>query len=104
MASSRGVDHASGVPSPVAVAAWVVLGRAPIERIPWWVAEWLADGCDGSALRELAGLNGRDPRAVNDLLPSALAEMGVALPGSRAAAAVGSGVANGWVAGTVPVA
>jgi len=81
------MDHGSGTPSPTVVAAWVALGRAPAERVPWWAAEWLADGCDGSALRELAGLNGRDPRAVNDLLPSALAEMGVALPTSAAAAA-----------------
>jgi hypothetical protein len=43
-----------------------------MERIPWWAAQWLVDGRDGAALRELAGLDGRDVRAVRDLLPAVL--------------------------------
>lgn len=48
----------------------------------------MADGHDGEALRGMAGLNGRDARALRDLLPAVLAEMGVApLPGTIEAAA-----------------
>lgn len=74
-------------PPPGTLAAWFVLGVAPAENVPWWAAQWLADGYDGPALRELAGLNGRDPHEVNDLLPAALAEMGVRMPSSAVAAA-----------------
>ena len=74
------------VPSPRAVAVWFVLEMLATERMPWWAAQWLADGYDGDALRELAGLNGKDPRAVRDLLPAALSEMGVELPPTLAAA------------------
>jgi hypothetical protein len=66
--------HADRTPSPVTAAALFVLGAIRIERVPWWAAQWLADGHDGEALRELAGLDGRDPHAVTDLIPSALAE------------------------------
>jgi hypothetical protein len=75
------------VPSPELVAAWFVLGQAVLERAPWWAAHWLAAGQDGEALRELAGLNGRDVRAVRDLLQGALAEMSVDLPTASVAAA-----------------
>ncbi|WP_412538711.1 hypothetical protein R8Z50_23005 [Longispora sp. K20-0274] len=75
-------------PTPTAVAAWLVLDTMPVENVPWWAAAWLADGYDGQALRELAGLNGRDPHAVRDLLPAALAEIGVALPATDLAAAI----------------
>lgn len=72
-------------PSPHDVAAHFVLGRVSA-RIPWWAAQWLAAGHDGEALREMAGLNGRDTRALHDLLPAVLAEMGVdSLPESLAA-------------------
>lgn len=54
-----------------------MLGRVSA-RTPWWVAQWLTDGHDGEALREMAGLNGRDTRALAELLPTVLAEMGVA--------------------------
>jgi len=75
------------VPSPHAVAVWLVLETLAVERTPWWAAQWLADGHDGHALRELAGLNGKDSHAVRDLLPTALAEMGVeTLPTCLAAA------------------
>ncbi|MFI7298881.1 hypothetical protein [Streptomyces sp. NPDC050121] len=48
-----------------------------------WAAQWLTDGRDSEALREMAGLNGRDTRALADLLPTVLAEMGVdPLPGT----------------------
>ncbi|GAA1994366.1 hypothetical protein [Catenulispora subtropica] len=75
------------VPPPDALAARFVLGIAPTENVPWWAAQWLADGYDGPALRELAGLTGRDPHEVNDLLPAALAEMGIRMPPSAVAAA-----------------
>jgi len=79
--------HNTPAPPPDALAARFVLGIAPTENVPWWAAQWLADGFDGPALRELAGLNGRDSHEVNDLLPDALAEMGVAMPSSAVAAA-----------------
>lgn len=70
------------VPSPHNVAARFVLGRVSV-RTPWWAAQWLTDGHDSEALREMAGLNGRDTRALADLLPTVLAEMGVdPLPGT----------------------
>lgn len=50
-------------PSPHTVAVWRVLEMLAVERTPWWAAQWLADGHDGEALRELAGLNGKDSRA-----------------------------------------
>ncbi|GIH19679.1 hypothetical protein [Rugosimonospora africana] len=87
MSANRGVP-AEAVPSPELVAAWFVLGQAGLERVPWWAAHWLIAGRDGQALRELAGLNGRDVHEVRDLLPAALAEMSVALPPTTVAAAV----------------
>lgn len=78
------------VPSPGAVAVWLVLEMLAVERTPWWAAQRLADGHDGEALRELAGLNGKDSRVVRDLLPTALAEMGVELPPTYLAAATES--------------
>lgn len=75
-------------PSPHAVAVWLVLGMLATERTPWWAAQWLADGHDGEALRELAGLNGKDTHAARDLLPAALAEMGVELPLTHVAAVI----------------
>ncbi|SEL98284.1 hypothetical protein [Streptacidiphilus jiangxiensis] len=72
-------------PAPYVVAAHFVLGRVSA-RTPWWAAQWLAAGHDGEALREMAGLNGRDTRALHDLVPAVLAEMGVgALPEPLAA-------------------
>jgi hypothetical protein len=78
------------VPSPRAVAVWLALDVLTVERAPWWAAQWLADGHDGQALQELAGLDGKDSRAVRDLLPEALAEMGVELPPTYLAAATES--------------
>ncbi|MBS2550377.1 hypothetical protein KGQ19_26250 [Catenulispora sp. NL8] len=74
-------------PTPNIVGAWFVLGAAASERVPWWAGQWLAEGHDGPTLRELAGLNGRDPHAVTDLLPAALAELGVSMPTTVTAAA-----------------
>lgn len=67
-------------PTPRLVAAWLQVGHLPTERVPHWAAQWLADGCDGPSLRALAGLHGDDPHDVRDLLPQALAEVGVTLP------------------------
>ena len=60
----------------------------PTEQIPRWAAFWLADGHDGAAPIELAGLHGDDPREVRDLLPAALADCGVAVPTADSAAAM----------------
>ncbi|WP_198543358.1 hypothetical protein [Pseudofrankia sp. BMG5.36] len=57
-------------------------------RTPWWAAQWLADGQDGEALREMAALNSRDVWDIRDLLPAVLAELGAdPLPGTVEAAA-----------------
>ncbi|WP_460649130.1 hypothetical protein [Kribbella endophytica] len=66
-------------PTPRLVAAWVVLGVVPTEQMPMWAAEWIVQGYDGEALAELAGLSGRDPGEVRDLLPAALGEVGAEL-------------------------
>ncbi|MFU8873281.1 hypothetical protein [Micromonospora sp. SL4-19] len=58
-----------------------------MDTVPWYAAAWLVDGHDSQTLRELAGLSGRDPHAVRDLLPAALAEIGIALPTTDLAAA-----------------
>lgn len=79
--------HDQRTPTPITVAAWFILGVAPTEDVPWWAAQWLADGHDSPALQELAGLNGRDSHTVNDLIPAALAELGIALPSATVAAA-----------------
>jgi hypothetical protein len=81
------MDAVDSVLSPAVAAALVVLGTIRIERVPWWAAQWLADGHDGEALRELAGLDGQDPHAVTDLIPSALAEAGASLPSGPVAVA-----------------
>lgn len=74
-------DDAGGlIPSPRLVAAWFVVGGLATERVPMWAAHWLADGHDGPALRELAGLDGADPREVRALIPAVLAETGEPLP------------------------
>ena len=75
-------------PSPVLVAAWLVNGRIPIERVPWSAAEMLASGHDGLVLRELAGLGANDPHAIRDLLTDALAEQGIGLPANDLADAI----------------
>jgi hypothetical protein len=65
----------------------MVLGMLDIDRVPWWAAQWLVDGHDGQALRELAGLGSHDS-FVHDLLPAALAETGVELPPDDVASAM----------------
>lgn len=87
MSEPKGQDRA---PAPDTVAVSLVLEVLAVERVPWWAAQWLAAGHDGTALRELAGLNGTDPHAVRDLLPAALAEIGIQLPSTRLAAATES--------------
>jgi hypothetical protein len=82
------VAGSAGVPSPGLVAAWLILGTLPTERIPLFAAYWLGEGCDGPALAELAGLHGDDPNDVRDLLPEALVECGVSIPTSDEAAAM----------------
>jgi hypothetical protein len=52
-----------------------------------WAAQWLVEGLDTPALRELAGLGGRDPSEVRELLTPALDELGVTPPSDKVAAA-----------------
>lgn len=40
---------AADTPSPTLVAAWLVLGMLPTERVPLWAAYWLTNGHDGPA-------------------------------------------------------
>ncbi|MCP2324158.1 hypothetical protein HDA40_002665 [Hamadaea flava] len=77
----------NATPAPSVVAAQLTLGALDIDRVPWWAAQWLSEGIDGPALRELAGLGTRD-QAVYDLLPAAMAEMAIDLPTGQVAAAV----------------
>jgi hypothetical protein len=77
-----------GPPSPTLVATWLTLGMLPTERVPLWAAHWLANGHDGPALRELAGVHGDDPHEVRDLLPTALADCRVTVPATVTAAAM----------------
>ena len=57
------------------------------EDAPMWAAHWLAAGYDGPALRTLAGLGRTEVREVQDVLPEALEDCGVALPADDVAAA-----------------
>lgn len=79
-------DAVEVAPSPGLVTAWAVLGILPLEQVPLWAAHWLAEGLDGEVLRELAGLSGADVQAVRELLPGALAEVGVDVSGPRRSA------------------
>lgn len=79
---------AGGVPAPRVVAAWARLGILPVEKVPLWAAYWLVDGYDGEHVVSLAGLRGDDPHDVRDVLPAALLDCGVEIPGSDVAAAV----------------
>lgn len=71
---------------PELVAAEYALRSVDVERMPWYTADWLADGHDGPALRELAGLDGTDTRLIGELLPDALSEVGVRVPSAAQAA------------------
>jgi len=73
-------------PTPGVVAAWLALDTLRAESVPMWAANWLVQGHDGESLAELAGLSGRETREVRDLLPAALADMGVDRLSSRQAA------------------
>ncbi|MGI5171484.1 hypothetical protein ACQEU3_44775 [Spirillospora sp. CA-253888] len=77
----------AATPSPQEVALWFPLNLVRIERVPWWAARWLADGYEGEDLRELAGLDDSDPRAIRDLVPLVLAEMQVQVAPTLLAAA-----------------
>jgi hypothetical protein len=74
---SCSVPDESAVPSPRLVAAWMRLDILSAETVPLWAAHWLIEGYDGDSITELAGLSGRDTRAVWDLLPAALEEADV---------------------------
>ncbi len=74
------IPTTEAAPPPEDVAAWYVLDRVPLERVPWWAAEWLTEGYDGELLRELAGEHGDDPHKIKELLVPVLREMGVQLP------------------------
>ena len=75
-------------PSPELAAAWFVLDRLPLERAPWYAANWLVDGHDGEMLLRLAGQDGSDVLSVRDELPHVFAELDVRLPSQLEAAQV----------------
>jgi hypothetical protein len=77
----------AGVPSPALVGALLRLDMLPVEKVPLWAAHWIAAGYDGESLVSLAGLSGDDPNDVRELLPDALDDCGVTVPGPVAAAA-----------------
>jgi hypothetical protein len=56
--------------------------RAVAERVRYQLrgSYSQADGHDGASLRELAGLNDKDPYLVRELLPAALTETGTPVP------------------------
>ena len=65
-------------PSPKLVAAWMSLDvLVDPARVPMWAAQWLAHGLDTTAVRDLAGLDGRDSFAVRELIVKSLDELGV---------------------------
>jgi hypothetical protein len=71
-------DGQSDVPPPKLVAAWLKLDvLVEPARVPVWAAHWIVDGLDSPALRDLAGLDGRDPLDVRDQTGKALDELGV---------------------------
>jgi hypothetical protein len=77
--------------SPAAKAAALAvaeyaLGNLDIEVVPWYAAHWLAEGYEGSSLRELAGLDDSEPRQIRDLLPAVFGEMKVPIPAPGEAA------------------
>lgn len=75
------------VPSPELVAAWLTLDvLVDPARVPMWAAYWIVDGCDTPALRDLAGLDGRDPFAVRALTARTLDEMHVVVDDRETAA------------------
>jgi hypothetical protein len=82
------------VPTPGLVADLAAMGALSVERVPLWAAQWLVEGHDGDDLRALAGLSGRDPREVHDLLPGALADCGVGVQEGSATSRVFTYVAR----------
>lgn len=91
-------EHEEEVPPPQLVAAWLALGSLAPERVPLWAAHWLAEGKDGAALRELAGMSGNDPYEVRDALPAALREAGVAVADPSDVEAVHRDRRRAWIA------
>jgi hypothetical protein len=81
-------DQDDPPPRPALAAAPFALGDAPIERLPWWAAAWIADGLDGEALVELAGLSAQDRDAIRDLFPVAMDQLSIPLPSTAVASAV----------------
>jgi len=69
------------IPPPDLVAALYMIDDMATERVSFWAAHWLADGMDGDALRELAGMDGSDPPAVREKLADALADTHAPIPG-----------------------
>jgi hypothetical protein len=89
-------------PLPRVAAAYLALGRLTAELMPWWAARWLADGHDGAALRELAGLDGSDLELVRGLLPAAFTETSTVLPDRfEAVTAVFTDIARHFLNGDV---
>lgn len=78
----------SEIPTPRLVALWEAIDALTVEDVPGWAAHWLIAGHDGDGLRALAGLSGKDPGEVRDVLPDALADCGATIPPDEVATAV----------------
>jgi hypothetical protein len=73
-------------PTPELAASWFVLDRLPLERAPWYAAEWIVQGYDGQRLVHLAGEHGDDVLTIKEMLPDVFAEVSVQLPTKSEAA------------------
>jgi hypothetical protein len=62
------------------VLARTVVGDLPVEVIPDWAAQAIAEGLDSVSLRELAGMSARDPIEVREVFYSAARELGQEIP------------------------
>ncbi len=62
------------------VASEYALGTLDARYLPWYAADWLAEGHDGPNLVELACLDDSDPGRNIDLLPDALADVREPVP------------------------
>ncbi len=58
------------------VRARVVLDLLAVEQMPSWAAHALEAGLDCASLREVAGMDGHDPRQVRAVFHAALDELG----------------------------
>ncbi len=72
--------------TPHAVAVEYALGLLDARDLPWYAADWLADGYHGPNLIRLACLDDSDPQANADLLAAVLGEVDEPVPAIAVAA------------------